>query len=77
MHLETIPDDALIRISVLVNKPAKANQQSRHGLLGISRTSLYRLLAAGKFPRPVHPLPGVTAWRAGDIRQWLRSQVQT
>ena len=73
MSLATIPDEALVRISALVNKPPRGDQQACHGMLGISRTSLYRLLAAGKFPRPVHPLPGVTAWRAGEVRQWLRS----
>lgn len=67
MSIETLNDDAFIRVSQLISKPAKP------GLLGISRTSLYRLIDAGKFPKPVRPLPGVVAWKAGDVRQWLRS----
>ena len=67
MNTETLNDDALIRVSQLTGKPGKP------GLLGVSRASLYRLLEAGKFPKPVRPMPGVVAWRAGDVRQWLRS----
>ena len=65
--VETLSDDALIRVSQLTGKPGKP------GLLGVSRSSLYRLLEAGKFPKPVRPMDGVVAWRCGDVRQWLRS----
>ena len=70
MNTETLNDDALIRVSQLTSKPGKP------GLLGVSRASLYRLLEAGKFPKPIRPLPGVVAWRAGDVRNWLRSHSQ-
>ena len=65
--VETLSDDALIRVSQLTGKPGKP------GLLGVSWSSLYRLLEAGKFPKPVRPMDGVVAWKAGDVRQWLRS----
>ena len=65
--VETLNDDALLRVSQLTGKPGKP------GLLGVSRSSLYRLLEAGKFPKPVRPMDGVVAWKAGDVRQWLRS----
>jgi prophage regulatory protein len=62
-------DEALLRVSQLTNSPGKP------GLLGFSRASLYRLLEEpGAFPKPVRPLPGVVAWRAGDVRAWLRSK---
>ena len=67
MNAEALYDDALLRVSQLTSKPGKP------GLLGVSRSSLYRLLDAGKFPKPVRPLDGVVAWRAGDVRQWIRS----
>ena len=70
MSTETLNDDALLRVSQLTSKPGKP------GLLGVSRSSLYRLLEAGKFPKPVRPLDGVVAWRAGDVRNWLRSHSQ-
>jgi predicted DNA-binding transcriptional regulator AlpA len=62
-------DEVLLRASQLTNRPGKP------GLLGISNSSLYRLLAEpGAFPKPVRPLPGVVAWRAGDVRAWLKSK---
>ena len=66
----SLNDDVLLRRSQLTGKPGQP------GLLGISKASLYRLLAAGKFPKPIRPLPGVVAWRAGDVRNWLRSHSQ-
>ena len=62
-----LDDDALLRRKHLTGEPG------RPGVLGISKASLYRLLAEGKFPDPVRPLPGVVAWRAGDVRAWLQS----
>ena len=41
--------------------------------LGIpySRMSLYRLVAAGKFPKPLQIGPNRRAWLASDIDAWL------
>lgn len=66
-NLESLSDDALLRVSQLTSKPGKP------GLLGVSRSSLYRMLEAGKFPKPVRPLDGVVAWRVGDVRNWIKS----
>ena len=76
MTVETLNDEALWRVPQLTNTPAKQGKPSKQGLLNMSRASLYRLLAAGKFPKPVRPLPGVVAWRARDVRDWLRSHSQ-
>lgn len=70
MSTENINNEALLRIWRLANKPG------RPGLTGVSRATIYRLLAAGKFPKPVRPVPGVVAWRAGDVMDWLRSHSQ-
>jgi predicted DNA-binding transcriptional regulator AlpA len=62
-------DEALLRVSQLTNSPGKP------GLLGFSRASLYRLMSEpGAFCKPVRPLPGVVAFRAGDVRAWLKSK---
>lgn len=71
--IHSIDDDALLRVTHLVNRPAKNGKPAERGMCGIAKASLYRLLAENKFPAPVRPLPGVVAWRAGDVRQWLRS----
>lgn len=68
MSNEVLADDTLLRVSHLAGVPRKP------GILGISRASFYRLVSSGNFPKPVRPLPGVVAWRAGDVRQWIASR---
>lgn len=42
---------------------------------GLSRATLYRLIAEGQFPGPVRLTGGnAVGWRAGDIRAWLESR---
>ena len=65
--------DARLKDDALLRRKHLTGEAGQPGLLGISKASLYRLLAAGKFPKPVRPLPGVVAWRVGDVRDWLRS----
>lgn len=38
---------------------------------GLSRSSIYRLAAAGLFPRPVKIGPRANAWRADEISAWV------
>ena len=38
---------------------------------GISRSTIYRLLQNGAFPKPVRIGPRCTRWPESDIRQWL------
>jgi prophage regulatory protein len=44
---------------------------------GISRTHLYRLIASGKFPAPVHISERVSVWREADINLWLHEKFST
>ena len=37
---------------------------------GLGRSTIYRLVATGKFPRPVHLGPRAIAWRWSDLEQW-------
>jgi prophage regulatory protein len=57
------------RVSQLTSAPGKP------GRLGISRTSFYRLLADGRFPKPCRPLPGIVAWPESAVRDWMQSQI--
>lgn len=43
-------------------------------LTGISRTSLYRAMAAGTFPRQVDIGMRATAWMLSDVQAWLASR---
>jgi prophage regulatory protein len=37
---------------------------------GLSRSTLYRLIANGQFPRPVRLGPRAVAWRRSDVEAW-------
>jgi prophage regulatory protein len=39
-------------------------------ITGLSRSTLYRLIAVGSFPRPVRIAPRAVAWRRSDIDVW-------
>ena len=40
---------------------------------GMSRSSIYRLMQNGDFPRPVRVGRAAVRWRARDIATWLES----
>ncbi len=46
------------------------NIQTLAELLGVSRRHIYRLVDAGKIPRPVK-LGGVVRWNGTDIQRWI------
>ncbi len=41
---------------------------------GLSRSSLWRLRAAGDFPHPIQLSPGIIGWRFSTVEDWLRSK---
>ena len=43
-------------------------------ILGISRSSIYRLMQEGRFPRPIRIGTAAVRWRASDITAWLESR---
>lgn len=43
-------------------------------LCNISRSTIYRLEAEGRFPARIRLSKRVTAWRADDIAKWLQSR---
>lgn len=43
-------------------------------LVPISKSTLWRRIQARTFPAPIKLSPGVTVWRAEDIRQWITQQ---
>lgn len=38
---------------------------------GVSRSTLYRWIDAGLFPRPVKIGPHAVAWRDSDVDKWM------
>jgi predicted DNA-binding transcriptional regulator AlpA len=62
VNYETLPDAVLIRPKQLVAS----------GLVPFSIVSVWRKSKAGTFPAPIKVAPAITAFRLGDIREWLK-----
>ncbi len=45
-----------------------------HRKVGLSRTTLWRLERAQKFPRRRQLSPGTVGWDVAEIEQWLESR---
>lgn len=43
---------------------------------GLSTNSVYRLGAAGKFPRPIKIGPRASAWVEEEIDAWIEQRIQ-
>ena len=43
-------------------------------ITGLSRSSIYRLMKEGDFPRPVRVGPTAVRWRESDIEAWMKSR---
>ena len=43
-------------------------------MTGLSRSSVYRLMQDGEFPRPVRVGSNAVRWRLSDIVNWLESR---
>ena len=43
--------------------------------VGIKRSTLYRLVASGGFPRPVKLSGYAVGWRASDVDRWIADRV--
>ena len=46
-------------------------RQDVQRLCRISKTTLYRLLRSGQFPRPIRIGPRAVRWCAGELNRWL------
>jgi prophage regulatory protein len=42
---------------------------------GLSRSSIYSLIAEGKFPKPIRLTERSVAWRESDIQQWINDRI--
>lgn len=41
---------------------------------GLGRSTIYRLVASGSFPAPVHLGPRAVAWRWSDLDRWSEAR---
>jgi predicted DNA-binding transcriptional regulator AlpA len=42
---------------------------------GVSRATLYRMLAGNSFPKPICVTPGRKAWPLSTVQAWIRHRV--
>jgi prophage regulatory protein len=45
-----------------------------HERTGLSRTTVWRLVRAKRFPKPINPTPATTGWLASDIAKWIEER---
>jgi len=63
--------DAKQLVEMLAVVPLLVGAQQLSHLLSVSQASIYRLLSAGKLPRPITLSGGTVRWRRETIEQWL------
>lgn len=42
----------------------------------LSKSSIYRLVGEGTFPRPIKLGEAATAWIEAEVRQWMATRIQ-
>lgn len=68
---DELPDSALARQSQLVRDP---KHPTRPTPLPFSPATFWRKVKDGTFPKPVKLSARITAWRVGDVREWIAAQ---
>ena len=46
-------------------------------LIGLSRSTIYSMMASGDFPKPVQLGKRAVGWREAEIRKWLESRLES
>ena len=44
-------------------------------MCAISKTTMYRKMAEGKFPKNIHLGPKISVWIEREIQEWINSQI--
>ena len=71
---DALPDSAFIRESQLVQSRKRPDTPAP---LPFSAPTLWRMVKAGTFPKPIKLSKRVTAWKVGDVRAWINEQTAT
>ncbi|MBT5559412.1 MAG: AlpA family phage regulatory protein [Proteobacteria bacterium] len=43
-------------------------------MIGLSRSTIYKLMSQGTFPKAIHLGPRAVGWRISDIEDWIDQQ---
>lgn len=66
-----LPATGFVRLSQIARNPKKPEAPAP---IPVSPVTIWRWVAAGKFPAPVKLSGNVTAWKAEQVRAWLDEQ---
>jgi prophage regulatory protein len=77
LFFETLPDSALVREKLIIGSTddLRGNKQSSSSrIVPVSKSTWRRMVKAGRAPAPIKLHTGISAWRVGDLREWLASR---
>ena len=75
---ETLPDSALVREKLIIGQFHKSHDKmlvETPRIVPVSRSTWRRMVKTGQAPAPIKLHTGISAWRVGDLREWLAAQV--
>ncbi len=75
---ETLPDSALVREKLIIGPVHKSHEEmpvETPRIVPVSRSTWRRMVKTGQAPAPIKLHTGISAWRVGDLREWLAAQV--
>lgn len=59
------------------NRPKLLRRRTVETITGLSKSTLYKLIDEGRFPRPVKIGARAVAWRNTDITNWINNLTET
>lgn len=68
---DDLPDSALVRQDQLIRNPKKPGVPVP---LPFAHATFWRKVAAGTFPKPTKLGNRITAWKVGEVREWINTQ---
>ena len=70
----TLPAEGYVREWQIIGKKNKDGTYSVPPIFPVSRSTLWKQIKDGNFPKPEKLSPGVTAWRIDKIREHMAKQ---
>ena len=66
--------DSLLRLTDIIGD--RSASPPKQGLIPVSKSTIYRLVAAGRFPAPIKPSPSISLWSNDAVKLALESWEQ-